>query len=135
MDIIIILVYDLMKQCNKAIKELVDDEQNKVLEEFLRRQRSQRALSSEHSFTANENSCLQSEYEDSPPNRVRGRSMGQQGVVVNVEDERTRLDTLSKPHEESDNIIQGEMRAKKDAMAQPIHCEDSSQDELTGKGS
>ena len=61
--------------------------------------------------------------------------MGQQGVVVNVEDERTRLDTLTKVHEESDNIIQGEVRAKKDAMGQPIHDEDSSQDELTGKGS
>eukprot|EP00800_Vazella_pourtalesii_P022662 TRINITY_DN893_c0_g1_i9.p1 TRINITY_DN893_c0_g1~~TRINITY_DN893_c0_g1_i9.p1 ORF type:complete len:728 (-),score=213.54 TRINITY_DN893_c0_g1_i9:168-2351(-) len=99
-----------------------------------RRQRSQRALTSEHSFTASEDSCLQSEYEDSPSNRVRGRSVGQQGVVVNVEDERTRLDTLTKVHEESDNVIQGEVRAKKDAMGQPIHDEDSSQDELTGKG-
>ena len=52
-----------------------------------------------------------------------------------MDDERTRLDTLSKVQEELDNVIQGEVWAKKDAMGQPIHDEDSSQDELTGKGS
>ena len=59
--------------------------------------------------------------------------MGQPGVVVNVDNE--RRDTLSKVQEELDKVVQGEVRAKKDAMGQPIHDEDSSQDELTGKGS
>ena len=48
-----------------------------------------------------------------------------------MDDERTRLVTFSKVQEELDNVIQGEVRAKKDAMGQPIHDEDS----LTEKGS
>ncbi|KAI6650323.1 Formin-like protein [Oopsacas minuta] len=91
-----------------------------------RRQRSQRALTSEQSFSedlprSDSLSGIQSS------NRARGRSWGQQGVIVNLESDKS----IPELTEES---TQGEVRAKKDAMGQPIHDSDSSQDEYPGKG-
>ena len=74
---------------------------------------------------------------------LRARSKSRQVSVDSAEEEHRRLEGLVKQEEEGDRTSRGNQgveasakrEAKKDAMGQPIHDEDSSQDELMGKGS
>ena len=78
----------------------------------------------------------------SSPVSVRVRSTSRQASLDSAEEERRKSEALPKLEEEGDRTSRGNQgvearakrEAKRDAMGQPIHDEDSSQDELIGKG-
>ena len=76
------------------------------------------------------------------PAAVRAINIPRNVSLDMTEKEQRRLEAMPKLSEEGDRTARGDQgleakakrEAKRDAMGQPIHDEDSSQDELVGKG-